>query len=123
MKLPENTLFAVLLRSRWWVSLLVALGVFALIRLFLSEGYAFFGALPFIVIAVVAAWKQFRVPSGARVDATIAALRAMPWEEFALALEQGYRWQGYAVKRVEGAADFELEKAGRLALVAAKRWK
>jgi len=27
------------------------------------------------------------------------------------------------VKRVEGAADFELERAGRLSLVAAKRWK
>jgi restriction system protein len=27
------------------------------------------------------------------------------------------------VKRVAGAADFELERAGRLSLVAAKRWK
>jgi restriction system protein len=39
------------------------------------------------------------------------------------ALEQGYRRQGYSVKRMEGAADFELERAGRLSLVAAKRWK
>ena len=26
LTLPENSLFAILLRSRWWVSLLVALG-------------------------------------------------------------------------------------------------
>jgi restriction system protein len=123
MKLPENSLFAILLRSRWWVSLLVGLGVFAVVRLFLHEGYAFFAALPLIVIAVMAFWRQRGVPSGARLDAAIDALRAMTWEEFARALEQGYRREGYSVKRVEGAADFELEKAGRLSLVAAKRWK
>ena len=123
LTLPENSLFAILLRARWWVSLLVALGAFAVVRLFLNEGYAFFAALPFLVIAVAALWRQFRVPSGARLDSAIDALRAMTWEEFARALEQGYRREGYSVKRVEGAADFELEKAGRLSLVAAKRWK
>jgi restriction system protein len=123
VKLPENSLFAILLRSRWWVSLLVALGAFGVVRLFLHEGYALFAALPFIVIAVMALWKQRGVPSGARLDAAIDALRAMTWEEFARALEQGYRREGYSVKRVEGAADFEVEKAGRLLLVAAKRWK
>ena len=123
LTLPQNSLFAILLRSRWWVSLLVALGTFSVVRLFLNEDYAFFAALPFLVIAVVALWKQLRVPSGARLDAAIDALRAMTWEEFARALEQGYRRQGYSVKRVEGAADFELERAGRLSLVAARRWK
>jgi restriction system protein len=122
-KLPENTLFSILLRSRWWVSLLAAVGTFAAVRIFLDAGFAFFAALPFIVIAVVALWKQRHVPSRARVDATIDTLRAMPWEEFARVLEQSYQRQGYRVRRVEGAADFELEKAGRLTLVAAKRWK
>jgi restriction system protein len=123
VKLPENSLFAILLRSRWWVSLLVALGAFGVVRLFLHEGYALFAALPFIVISVMAMWRQLRVPSGARLDAAIGALRAMTWEEFARAVEQGYQRQGYSVKRVQGAADFELEKAGRVSLVAAKRWK
>jgi restriction system protein len=123
LTLPENSLFAILLRSRWWVSLLVALGAFGVVRLVLHEGYALFAALPFLVIAAVALWRQLRVPSGARLDAAIDALRAMTWEEFARALEQGYRRQGYSVKRVEGAADFELERAGRLSLVAARRWK
>ena len=123
LTLAENSLFAILLRSRWWVSLLVALCVFGLVRFFFNEAYAFFGALPFIVIALTALWRQRRVPSGARLDAAIDALRAMTWEEFARALEQGYRRQGYSVKRVEGAADFELERAGRLSMVAARRWK
>jgi restriction system protein len=122
-RLPENTLFAILLRSRWWVSLLVALGIFAAVRVFLEPIYAVFAALPFIVIAVIAGWKQRHVPSGARLEAAMAALHAMTWEAFARALEQGYQRQGYTVKRVEGAADFELEKAGSVSLVAAKRWK
>ena len=123
LTLPENSLFAILLRTRWWVSLLVAAGAFGVVLLVLHEGYALFAALPFIVIAAVALWWQLRVPSGARLDAAIDALRAMTWEEFARALELGYRRQGYSVKRVEGAADFELERAGRLSLVAARRWK
>jgi len=123
LNLPENSLFAILMRSRWWVSVLVALGVFAVARLILPEAYALFAASPFVVISAMAAWKQFRVPSGARLEAAIVKLREMAWDEFARVLEAGYRREGYAVKRVEGAADFELEKAGRVALVAAKRWK
>jgi restriction system protein len=123
LKLPENTLFAILLRSRWWVSGLVAVGVFAVARLFLDDGFAFFAALPFMVIGAVAFWKQLRVPSGARLETAMGKLRAMTWEAFAGALEAGYRRQGYTVTRVEGAADFELERAGRISLVAAKRWK
>ena len=123
MKLHENSLFGILLRSRWWVSMLVALGIFAVARQFLDAVYAVFAALPFIVSAVMAQWKQRGVPRGARLEAANDALRAMTWEAFARALEQGYQREGYTVKRVEGAADFELEKAGRLSLVAAKRWK
>ena len=39
------------------------------------------------------------------------------------ALEEGFKREGYAVKRVSGAADFELAKAGRVSLVTARRWK
>ena len=73
MKLPENSLFAILLRSRWWVSMLVAVGIFAVARLFLPVDFAIFAVLPFIVISVVSMWKQLREPSGARVDAAIGA--------------------------------------------------
>ncbi len=123
MKLPQNSLFAMLLRARWWVSALVALGVFALTRLILPEGFALFATLPFIVIAVVVAWKEIRQPRGARLDAALERLRAMSWEDFAAGVEQGYRRLGYSVKRTQGAADFELEKDGRVSLVSARRWK
>jgi restriction system protein len=124
LKMAENSLFAVLMRSPWWVSVLAALAVFGVVRLFMHEGYALFAASPFIVIALVAGWKRLRAPSGAKVAARLEALRGMPWEEFAAALEAGFRRDGYVVKRLEGGStDFELVKDGRVSLVAAKRWK
>jgi restriction system protein len=124
----ENSLFAVLLRSPWWVSMLAAAATalvsrFALAKFDLPELYAIFTALPFFVIGCVAAWKQLRAPSTSQIAAGLDKLRGMSWEEFAAALEAAYRREGYDVKRVNSAADFELEKAGRLTLVAAKRWK
>jgi len=123
MKLPENSLFGMLMRARWWVSALVTLGVFGLARLVLPEGLALFAALPFGVIACVVAWKEMRHPRGARLDKALAALREMAWEEFADALQAAYRKAGFAVKRIEGAADFELEKSGQVTLLCARRWK
>ena len=123
MKLPQNSLFAMLMRARWWVSAMVALGVFALTRLILPEGIALFATLPFIVIAVVVAWKELRQPRGARLDAALEKLRAMSWDEFARGLEAGFGRQGYTVRHADGVADLELEKDGRLSLVCARRWK
>lgn len=123
MKMPENSLFSMLLRARWWVSALTGLGVFLVVRLLLDAGFAFFAALPFLIIANVVMWRELRAPRGARVDAALEKLRAMSWEEFASLLEAAYRREGFDVKRAEGAADFEMRKAGDLTLVAAKRWK
>jgi restriction system protein len=123
MKLPRNSLFGILMRARWWTSALVALGVFGLARLILPEGLALFAALPFGVIACVVAWREIRQPRGARLERALTAVRAMPWEEFAHALQAGYQREGYSVKRIERAADFELEKSGRVTLLGARRWK
>ena len=126
LKMNKNSLFAILMRSPWWVSVLAAFGVFAVTRVVLGSEYALYSAaiaLPLAVIAVAAAWQQFRAPSGERVETALERLRALPWEGFAAALEEGFRGESYTVKRIDGAADFELEKAGRILLVAAKRWK
>ena len=128
MKFPmaENSLFAILLRSQWWISIAVAAGIVAVARLVLPDFYAFafFAALPFIVIGGVAGWRQFRAPSAARVAGTLEAVRAMSWGDFSGALTDALRDDGYAVSRLTGAAaDFELAKAGRISLVACKRWK
>jgi restriction system protein len=128
LKMHDNSLFALLLRSPWWISLLVAAATavparFMLLKFDMPELYALFVALPFLVIGSVAGWRQFRAPSAGRIAAGLDALRALSWEEFAARLEAAYRREGYEVKRTAGAADLELEKFGRLTLVAGKRWK
>jgi len=123
LKIPENSIFAMLMRRRWWVSALAALATFLLLQLFVPWAYALFCALPFIVITLMAAWQQSFGPHGARVAKTLEQTRSMSWEEFAQALERGYQAEGYAVRRVDGVADLELEKLGYLTLVSARRWK
>jgi len=126
-QMAKDSLFAILLRSPWWISIAIAAGIVALVRLVLPAvpvGYAVFAALPFLVIGAVAGWRQLRQPSAARVSDTLEALRAMSWGDFSSALEDAFRRDGYAVSRLAGAAaDFELTKAGRTSLVACKRWK
>ena len=124
-----NSLFARLLRAPWWASAALAAAMFAATRLLLSRFdqpglYAFFVALPFVVIACWVAAKQLRAPSPAKLAARLDELRAMDWPAFAAAVEDAYRRDGYAVTRLDGErADFEVAKDGRRALLACKRWK
>lgn len=121
LKLNENSLFAILLRSPWWVSLGLASGVFFLARLFVPAFYAAFVPLPFVAIAGVVVWRRLRQPSPRKVAKRLEALRALPREEFAAALEEGFRRQGYGVSRA--GADLQLTRSGRVSLVDCKRWK
>lgn len=126
-KMAEKSLFAILLRSAWWISLSIA-GLIALVsKALLPPEYFLFGAMggfPFVVIAMITLWRQLRAPSTAHVEATLAQINAMPWREFSAALEQALVRDGFEVKRLENAAaDFELLKSGRTVLLSGKRWK
>ena len=127
LRMLENSLFAILWRSPWWISGGIVIAVIAVAKILLPVAYVsygFFVALPFAVIALAAAWKQVRRPGAGRVAATLEALRAMGSEDFSAAVERAFRRDGYVVTRLAGAgADFELLKAGRVVLVGTKRWK
>jgi restriction system protein len=124
LKMNKNSLFAILSRSPWWVSFLIAAGLFMAIRQFLPDYAAAFSTLPFLAIAGYAGWRQLRTPSAERIAASLEDLRAMSWPVFSAKIEAGFRADGYAVSAVPGdAADYLLRKEGRVALVACKRWK
>jgi restriction system protein len=127
LKMAENSLFAVLLRSPWWASVAVGAGIAALARVLLPPDYRLVGmltALPFLAIAAIAGWKTLRAPSATRVAATLEAAAALSWRDFSAALEEAFRRDGYAVTRPERpGADLELTKEGRRSLVCARRWK
>jgi restriction system protein len=122
-ELPKNSLFAILLRSKWWVSVLLGGGIFLLVRIWFHPGVALFAAAPFLGIGVYAAWKQLKRPSEKRIARTLERARALPLEGFCAALEEGFRREGYEAERDRGGADLALKHRGMLALVACKRWK
>jgi restriction system protein len=127
LEMAKDSLFAILLRKPWWVSIAIAAALAVVARLLLPEKYAIAGALgifPFVVVGAIALWRQLRAPGTAHVASTLEAIGAMSWRDFAAALEAAFRRDGYDVARLPGpAADFAIVKAGRTSLVAGKRWK
>jgi restriction system protein len=126
-KMAENSLFALLLRSPWWISVTIAAVLALLAAALLPAEFRVVGAvsaLPFVVIGAMAARRQWRLPSAAQVAQTLQAVGGMAWPEFARQLEEAFRRQGYQVERSNsGVVDFELQRQGRRMLVCAKRWK
>lgn len=125
-KMARNSLFAVLLRSPWWISILLAALVGTVMFALLPREYKVAGAVggfPFFVIGLIALWQQMRLPSARRSEEILRAVTKMSWPEFSALLEEGFARQGYSVERIQGAADFVLSRQGRTTLVSARRWK
>ena len=127
-KMSPNSLFAILLRSPWWISVLIAAVLAVLARVVLPQEYWVLGAtsaLPFLVIAVVAAYQQRGRLSQAQVDSITAEVAALSWPQFSARLEAAFIRDGYTVAKLPGgvAADFLVTQRGVETLVLAKRWK
>jgi restriction system protein len=126
-KMSEKSLFAVLLRSPWWWSFLIAAVLALLARVFLPEAFRAVGmlsALPFAVLSITAAWRQRDKPSPERVSWALTHLASMSWKQFLPIMEQAFVQQGFIVTPLNSnSADLQLEKSGRVTLVSCKRWK
>ena len=120
----KDTLFSVLSRLPWWISVAAAGALFATVRIFLPDIAAVAAALPFLGIAGYAGWRQLRAPSVTNVTEILGKVRGMPWENFSAIISEAFRRDGYAVTEVfKGAVDLQLDKNGRIAVVSCKRWK
>lgn len=128
-KMAPNSGFAVLLRSPWWVSFLLAGAIALVCGALLPRDVAPFaavGVLPLTVVGCIAAWRQWHAPSAAAVQAAVERAAAMPWREFADLLERAWKAEGYTVARAPAnttAYDFQLTREGKTTLVSARRWK
>jgi restriction system protein len=130
--MAKNSLFAILLRSPWWISIVIGLLLGLLSFALLPAEFRVVGALsglPFLVIGVIAARRQWNLPSAARIEQTQQAVATMNWPAFAALLETSFQREGYTVQRAkhgkseDAAVDFELARQGRRTLVSARRWK
>jgi restriction system protein len=126
-KMAPNSGFAILLRSPWWVSFALAAAIVLLCGALLPAHLAPFaavGALPIAVVGCIAAWRQWRAPSAARVQAVLQHAAAMPWRQFADVLERAWRAEGHEVQRTSGPhSDLRITKGEQILLVAARRYK
>ena len=124
--MSEKSLFAVLLRSPWWISFVLVAVIALIAGTFLPEKYAgvgMLGGFPFFVIGCMAFWRQRNLPSPARVESVLQSLAGMNWRDFSALLHTAFTRQGYTVTHQSGAADMLLEKKGVQTVVSAKRWK
>lgn len=126
-RMSDRSLFALLLRSPWWLSALIAVAVSVTCYQLFPVRYAGAGAasgLPFAVIAVLAAWRSARAPSAAERDAARARLAAMSSRDFTQALTRTLTADGYLVAPVPGeAADWRLTRGSQQVLLSHRRWK
>ncbi len=126
-KMAPNSLFAVLLRSPWWISIAIG-GVLTLVALaWLPDNLRPAGAvsgLPFFVIGAMALKRQWNAPSARQVESFAQVAAALSWPAWRDALERAWQRDGFAVERLgDGPADLRISRAGRSTLVCARRWK
>ena len=126
-KLPKNSLFAVLLRSPWWVSFAVAGALSLLAVVLLPQAYRAVGALssfPFVVIGVIALRRQWSQPGAGERALVTERLGSMNWVEFAPLAREALAGSDRIVRSFEGeSADFEVHTPTGRTLVSARRWK
>jgi restriction system protein len=119
----QTTLFQVLARQPWWITILVAFAMFWLAYAVYPPVAPFF-ALPFVVLGIYIGFRQWRSGVPSDPSERLETLRNMSWEDFSAAVCDAYRRQGYAVtpSREQGF-DFMLAKDGRVTLLQCRRWK
>jgi restriction system protein len=123
MAARKDTLFHILSRQPWWVTLIVAFALYW-VALWIFPPVAPFITVPFVVLAGYIGYTQLRSGSPADAGERLAALRDMSWDEFSAAVTAGYRKQGYDVAPSEGRGyDFRLTKGGRVTLLQCRQWK
>lgn len=121
--MAKESLFNILSRQPWWITLLVAFGLFW-VAYAIFPPVAPFVALPFLLLAVYIGIVQLRRGPVVDPGERLAALRAMPWEVFSAEVTRAYRKQGYSVLPPDGRGyDFRLVKDARTSLLQCRRWK
>lgn len=127
IKMAKSSLFALLLRSPWWYSVLLGLAVIGISLLIAGGQYVIlgiFGSLPFFGIAGFAGHKQSLKPSQARMLEVVGQARKMPAIQIAHKIAESYVQERFDSTVFKGnAAELELERGNRKYLLSTKRFK
>jgi len=125
--MAQGSLFAILLRSTWWYSILIGLVIIALCTAITDAQYLVLSTtvgLPFLVIGGYAGFKQLQQPSKKRVLAVIEEAKKMQALAVAQKIAANYISKGYESNIYKGnGAELELKLGQQKLLVSTKRLK
>jgi restriction system protein len=117
----------------WWVSVIVAFLVYAVLPGFLPPAIAKGGltgivALGLLALAALSAFRSWKMRNMLEQQTGIDSIRELPWKRFEDLLAEAYRRQGYKVQETlgggaDGGVDLVLGRDGEVILVQCKRWK
>ena len=125
--MAENSVFAILLRSSWWISVVVGAIIVVLCLALLPKDIRFVGAagsLPFFVIGALAAKRQWKEPSAAATEILLNKATSLSSRDLQAWLTRAWQAEGYTVTpRKQGDADLQLTRGDETTLVITKRSK
>ena len=125
--MAENSLFAILMRSRWWISFAICAAVVAIsLAVFPKDisPFAALGAFPFFIVGCMAFYRQMSAPSPAKLQALQEQASQQSWADFSAQLQAAWQAEGYEVQRLnQNGADLKLARNGQSCIVSARRWK
>ena len=125
--MAENSVFAILLRSSWWISVVVGAIIVVLCLALLPKDIRFVGAagsLPFFVIGALAAKRQWKEPSAAATEILLNKATSLSSRDLQAWLTRAWQAEGYTViTRQQADADLQLVRDGKTTLVQTKRSK
>jgi len=126
-RMAEGSLFAVLLRSSWWISVCIAIALIALSLAIADARFLVLGvasSLPFLGIAAYAGYQQYQRPSQQRIQEVAAEARTMRAEQLAEKIAASYIEKRFDSKAFKGGeANLELSRGHQRILLNSKRFK
>jgi restriction system protein len=141
----KGTILDDLTGARWWVSIIVATGLFLFLKFIvpaLIPANSNFSmqvvgraapqiawlCLVLLIAAPLAAYRQWRGWRLLNSQTDLASIRSLSWRRFETLVGEAYRRQGYAVSGnatdgPDGGVDLVLKKDGTTLLVQCKQWR
>lgn len=143
----EKSVPELLAHAPWWVSASLAVAVFIAAKYFfplihfespvftalnvlvgMSQQHAPYVALPFAVLAIIAASNRHFRKQLLDNQADIESIRGLSWQDFEILIGESFRRQGYSVEEntgcgADGGIDLRLRKNGEYFIVQCKRWR
>ena len=126
-RMAHGSLFAVLLRSPWWYSALIAVALIAIGAAVVDGKYLILGvftSFPFLGISGFALYKQSQLPSRERIVEIAEHAQQLSAMQVANKIAESYTSARFDKAIFKGAdAELELTRGNRKILVSTKRFK